>query len=123
MARRTDVEKKLIGHYRAPRPNVLLVLHDEMKTETTTKGGLIVPADAALARVERVGTVISCGSKIQGVKTGDRVLMDKRLGITMRHEDEDSCRMVMVSQDQILAELDGEALNEDYDLVRDGLSL
>lgn len=123
MARRKDVEDKLIGHIRAPRKNVLLALFDEIAREATTPAGVIVPQNTAADRMERVGTVIATGGEIAEVEPGDRLLLDKRLGYPVPHADDDCCKLVMISEDQILGILTGEPEREDYDLVKHGLRL
>jgi len=92
-----------------------------MKELSETKGGLFLPSSTMQSRNERVGTVVAVGSKIEEVGPGDRVLMDKRLGITIQHDDSETNRLVLVSEDQVLGVLDGKPCDEDYDFVRDGI--
>lgn len=123
MARRKDVEDKLIGRYKAPRKNVLLALHDEVLRESRSDGGIILPQAAILQRNERVGTIIAVGGDIEDVAPGDRVLLDKRLGLTVPHEDDERCRLVLISEDQVLGVATGDVEREDYDIVKDGINL
>lgn len=122
MARRIDIEKKLISKYKAPRGNVLFVLHDEVEELAETTGGILIPHAVENKHMHRVGTVIAAGSGIGSLSVGDRVLMDKRYGINVTHEDQVQCRMVMVSEDQVEAKLEGVAERDDYDHVKHGLS-
>lgn len=124
MARRTDVEARLFTTHKAPRSDVLLVLYDEIPTDVQRPSGLILPGSVvATSRLERVGTVISVGSKVKGLEQGERVLMNRRYGIEIPHEAMATCKLVMVSADQVLALLIGDAEREDYSFEEHGLNL
>lgn len=124
MARRADVEARLFVTHKAPRSDVLLVLYDEIPNYVTRPSGLILPGGAVSAnRLERVGTVISVGLKVRGLEQGNRVLMNRRYGIEIPHEDMATSKLVMVSADQVLAILTGDAEREDYSFENHGLSL
>lgn len=53
-----------------PTPFKVIVKRDASKAET--KGGLFVPQQAQ--KDEQVGTVMAVGSKVEGMKVGDRVV-------------------------------------------------
>lgn len=121
MARRVDIEKKVLSTYRAARKDIVLILQDEVPSETKTEAGIIIPHQVAIDSIERIGTVVDAGKDISAVKQGDRVFMIKAYGINIPHPDSDVCRLVMVSLDQIEGILTGAARREDYDFYVDGL--
>lgn len=122
MARRKDVEAKLIGRLQPPKPDILLFLYDEEPAYTQRPSGVWIPGGQSVRfRWDRVGTVIAIGSKIKGLKAGDRCLIRKGYGLEVPHEDMGVCKLVRISQDQLEAKLTGKAEKDDYDLERDGL--
>jgi len=124
MARRKDIEEQTIKTFKAPREDVLLVLYDELPIQVMLGSGILLPGDlGAKTKVERVGTVVSVGVKIRTLKVGDRVLMDKRYGITLPHEHMEACRLIMVSEDQVEAVLTGDDADKDYDISLEGLKI
>ena len=122
MTRCKDVEDKLIGKIRPSKPDLVLFLYDEESAYTQRASGIWIPGgQEAKHRWDRVGTVIGVGSKIQGLKPGDRCLIRKGYGLEVPHENMGSSKLVRISQDQLEAVLTGKAEQEDYDLERDGL--
>ena len=123
MARRKDVEGKLIGQIGSPRPDIVLFLFDEEPAYIARKSGLLIPGTMSTlkGRWDRVGTVIAFGSKVQGLNRGDRALVRKGYGLEVPHENAAECKLVRISQNQMEGILTGVAENDDYDLERDGL--
>ena len=124
MARRKDIEQEVISKYKAPRPDVLLVLHDEIPLQVKLASGVVLPQNLGnKTRVENSGTVISVGEKIKGLKVGDRVLMDKRYGARIPHEYMETSMLVLISEDQVEGLFTGEDAEKDFEMSLDGLEV
>jgi len=116
MPRRMDVELELMGKLRVPRQDVLIVLWDELPA-FGQKGKLIVPGATAEQEMKwRTGTVLAVGDKVHMLKQGDRVLMQRAFGSRIKMPEAvgayNKCVMVVASEDQIDAVLEGKAATE-----------
>jgi len=102
MAQNMDVVKRMIDSgVRPVRPNHVFLMLDEIQVETKLPSGIIVPVSTVKDEPMRTATVISAGSKVTTVKRMDRVMIGKFIGLEIPHEDSSTCKMVLVSEDQI----------------------
>jgi co-chaperonin GroES (HSP10) len=99
-----DILNKIIKSGMRPvlRMGVLL-LWDEVSREIATEGGIILPPVVVENDNYREATVVRVGRDINVLSSGDRVLVGKFYGTEIKHEDSDTCKLVLVSGDQIAA--------------------
>lgn len=91
--------------------NQVILLIDEIAREKKLSSGVIVPQALEDATDIRMATVINVGADVTVVKSGDRVVVGKYYGIAIPHEDNNICKLVVISDDQIDAILeDGQVI-------------
>ena len=79
----------------------VILLIDEIKKELKLPSGIIVLQVTAEETSTRSATVIAIGDEVKSVSKGDRIVLGKFYGLAIPHEDSDTCKMVVVSEDQI----------------------
>jgi co-chaperonin GroES (HSP10) len=104
--RRNDIESKIFSlKLRPARRDGVILLRDEI-AESVSPGGIIIPDVGQDRAKHRHATVISIGTDVREISSGDRVLVSAFCGIEIKHDDSHLCKMVLVSQDQIDAVID-----------------
>lgn len=84
-------------------PKGVFLLLDEMDRETMSPGGIILLPETTGDEATRQATVVSVGKDVQLVKKKDRVLVGKYYGQQIPHDDDEVCKLILVTEDQIEA--------------------